>query len=99
MQDLTGLGAKALRMDISRQEDIQHAVDTILSEVEAVDVLVNNACFGLFGPVEEIGMDEAPYQFDSNVFGAARLTQLLLPVMRKKSVGTIVNITSMGGRS
>ena len=63
-----------------------------------MDVLVNNAGFGLFGPVEELGMDEARYQFEVNVFGAARLTQLLLPAMRSKGAGTIVNITSMGGK-
>ena len=59
---------------------------------------MNNAGFGLYGPVEEIGMDEARYQFEVNVFGAARLTQLLLPAMRKKKAGIIVNITSMGGK-
>ena len=98
MQDLVQLGARALRMDISRDEEIQQAVNTILSEVDTVDVLVNNAGFGLFGPVEELGMDEARYQFEVNVFGAARLTQLLLPAMRSKGAGTIVNITSMGGK-
>jgi short-subunit dehydrogenase len=98
MQDLANLGAQTLRMDISRDEDIQAAVSTILSEVDAIDVLVNNAGFGLYGPVEEIGMGEARYQFEVNVFGTARLTQLLLPAMRAKSAGTIVNITSMGGK-
>jgi NAD(P)-dependent dehydrogenase (short-subunit alcohol dehydrogenase family) len=61
-------------------------------------VLVNNAGFGLYGPIEDVGIDEARYQFDVNVFGPARLTQLLLPAMRKKRAGTIVNITSMGGK-
>ena len=98
MQDLVQLGARALRMDISRDEEIQQAVDTILSEVDSVDVLVNNAGFGLFGPVEELSMADARYQFEVNVFGAARLTQLLLPTMRGKRAGTIVNITSMGGK-
>jgi NAD(P)-dependent dehydrogenase (short-subunit alcohol dehydrogenase family) len=98
MKDLALLGARTLRMDISRDEDIQAAVNAILSEVDAIDVLVNNAGFGLYGPVEEIGMDEARYQFEVNVFGAARLTQLLLPAMRKKKAGIIVNITSMGGK-
>ena len=98
MQDLVQLGARALRMDISRDEEIQQAVATILSEVDSVDVLVNNAGFGLFGPVEELSMADARYQFEVNVFGAARLTQLLLPAMRGKGAGTIVNITSMGGK-
>lgn len=98
MEDLEALGARRLRMDISKDEEIAAAVASILDEVEAVDVLVNNAGFGLYGPVEDIGIDEARYQFEVNVFGPARLTQLLLPAMRGKKAGTIVNITSMGGK-
>jgi len=98
MEDLAALGARLLRMDISKDEEIDVAVATILDEVDGVDVLVNNAGFGLYGPVEDIGIDEARYQFEVNVFGPARLTQLLLPAMRKKKAGTIVNITSMGGK-
>lgn len=98
MQDLAQLGAHPLRMDISRDEDILAAVNTILSQTGGVDVLVNNAGFGLYGPVEEIGIDEARYQFEVNVFGAARLTQLLLPAMRARRSGYIINITSIGGK-
>ncbi len=98
MDDLAALGARPLRMDISKDTDIDAAVAKILAEVDGVDVLVNNAGFGLYGPVEEVGIDEARYQFEVNVFGPARLTQLLLPAMRKKNAGTIVNITSMGGK-
>ncbi|TIT78147.1 MAG: oxidoreductase [Mesorhizobium sp.] len=98
MEDLAALGARPLRMDISKNEEIEAAVASILAEVDGVDVLVNNAGFGLYGPVEDIGIDEARYQFEVNVFGPARLTQLLLPAMRRKKAGTIVNITSMGGK-
>lgn len=98
MNDLADLGARPIRLDVSRENEIEAAVDTILSEVGGVDVLVNNAGFGLYGPVEEIALDEARYQFEVNLFGAARLTQLLLPSMRTKRSGTIVNITSMGGK-
>jgi NAD(P)-dependent dehydrogenase (short-subunit alcohol dehydrogenase family) len=98
MADLATLGAVPLRLDISKESEIQSAVDAILQQVGGVDVLVNNAGFGLFGPVEDIPIDEARYQFEVNVFGPARLTQLLLPAMRKKGAGTIVNITSMGGK-
>lgn len=98
MHDLAQLGAYPLRMDISRDEDILAAVNTIMSQTGGVDVLVNNAGFGLYGPVEEIGIEEARYQFEVNVFGAARLTQLLIPAMRARRSGYIINITSMGGK-
>lgn len=98
MSDLAALGAKLLRMDISNEVEVKTAVGIILAEVGGVDVLVNNAGFGLYGPIEDIGISEARYQFEVNVFGPARLTQLLLPAMRQKGAGTIVNITSMGGK-
>lgn len=98
MADLVRLGARPLRMDVSRDAEIVAGVETILAEAGGVDVLVNNAGFGLYGPVEEITMDEARYQFEVNLFGAARLTQQLLPAMRARGAGTIVNITSMGGK-
>ncbi|MBB3915031.1 NAD(P)-dependent dehydrogenase (short-subunit alcohol dehydrogenase family) [Rhizobium fabae] len=98
MEDLARLGAIPLRMDMSNEEEIRAAVGAILADVGTIDVLVNNAGFGLYGPVEEIGIDEARYQFEVNIFGLARLTQLLLPAMRGKGAGTIVNITSMGGK-
>ena len=98
MADLAALGAQPLRMDVSKDEEIVAGVDTILAQTGGVDVLVNNAGFGLYGPVEEISLSEARYQFEVNVFGAARLTQLLLPAMRDRKSGTIVNITSMGGK-
>ena len=98
MADLAKLGAQPLRMDISKDEEIVAGVETILVQTGGVDVLINNAGFGLYGPVEEISIDEARYQFEVNVFGAARLTQLLMPAMRAKRSGHIVNITSMGGK-
>jgi NAD(P)-dependent dehydrogenase (short-subunit alcohol dehydrogenase family) len=85
-------------MDIANEADIVAVVDTITAQTGGVDVLVNNAGFGLYGPMEEIGLDEARYQFEVNVFGPGRLTQLLLPAMRAKKAGRIINITSMGGK-
>ena len=98
MDDLAKLGARLLRMDISRKDEIEAAIGTILGETGGVNVLVNNAGFGLYGPIEDIGIDEVRYQFEVNVFGSARLIQLLLPAMRQKGSGSIVNITSMGGK-
>lgn len=99
MADLAQLGAVPLTMDISKEAGILAAVATITERSGGVDVLVNNAGFGPYGPVEDIALDEARYQFEVNVFGPARLTQLLLPAMRARGKGTIVNITSMGARS
>lgn len=98
MADLVQQGAIALRMDISKPEDIEAAAQVILKEAKTLDVLINNAGYGLYGAMEDIGIDEARYQFEVNVFGPARLTQLLLPAMREKRSGTIVNVTSMGGK-
>ena len=98
MADLARLGAHILEMDISKEEQVRAAVAKILTEAGGVDVLVNNAGFGLYGAVEDIPVDDARYQFEVNVFGPARLTQLLLPAMRERRSGTIVNITSMGGK-
>jgi NAD(P)-dependent dehydrogenase (short-subunit alcohol dehydrogenase family) len=98
MDDLAKLGAVPLRFDISSEREITSAVETIMGEVDGVDVLVNNAGFGLYGAVEDISIDEARYQFEVNVFGPARLTQLMLPAMRVKGLGVIVNVTSMGGK-
>lgn len=98
MADLVQLGAVPLRMDISKDADILAAVAAITDRSGGVDVLVNNAGYGLYGPIEDIALDEARYQFEVNVFGPARLTQLLLPAMRARGKGTIVNITSMGGK-
>ena len=98
MADLEKLGAQPLRVDVSKDEEIVAGVEAILAQTGGVDVLVNNAGFGLYGPVEEIPLAQARYQFEVNLFGAARLTQLLLPSMRDRKSGTIVNITSMGGK-
>lgn len=98
MDDLARLGARLVRMDVSSDAEMQAAVARIQHEAGGVDVLVNNAGFGLYGPAEDIGMDEARYQFEVNLFGPARLTQLLLPAMRAKKSGKIINISSMGGK-
>lgn len=98
MEDLRRLGAQPLRMDIASEADIVAVTEAIAAQTGGVDVLVNNAGFALYGPMEEIGLDEARYQFEVNVFGPSRLTQLLLPAMREKKSGRIINITSMGGK-
>ncbi len=98
MADLEELGGKVVRMDVTKEEDLQAVVEQILEEEKCIDVLWNNAGFGLYGPVEEIPMEKVRYQFEVNLFGLGRLTQLVLPQMRKQKSGTIINTSSMGGK-
>lgn len=98
MADLETLGAHRLRLDIANEASIQTAVNEILDTHNGVDILINNAGFGCYGAVEDTSIDDARYQFEVNLFGLARLTQLLLPKMREKGAGKIINISSMGGK-
>ncbi|MFY7990702.1 MAG: oxidoreductase [Fluviicola sp.] len=98
MQDLEAKGMKTLEMDITNEESIAAAVDTILKQEGRIDVLINNAGYGSYGAVEDISIEEAKRQFEVNLFGMARITQLVLPAMRKQQSGRIVNISSMGGK-
>ena len=98
MEDLHEHGIKTLAMDITDEESITLGVQQILAETGRIDVLVNNAGYGSYGAVEDVSLDEARRQFEVNVFGAARLIQLVLPSMRSRRRGSIINITSLGGK-
>lgn len=98
MKDLEELGATAIKMDITIEEDIQNVVSTIKENHSGVDILVNNAGYAIYGAVEDTSIEDARHQFDVNLFGLARLTQLVLPYMRKQKSGKIINISSMGGK-
>jgi short-subunit dehydrogenase len=74
------------------------AVAAVEEAAGPVGVLVNNAGYGLYGPVEQLPMDEIRHQFETNFFGLVRLTQLVLPGMRGRGRGRILNVSSMGGR-
>jgi NAD(P)-dependent dehydrogenase (short-subunit alcohol dehydrogenase family) len=90
-------GGHAVAMDVTRDADLERAVRTVLDQQGRIDVLVNNAGFGLYGAAEDVHLDQARYQLEVNLFGPARLTQLVLPHMRRQQSGTIVNVSSMGG--
>jgi NAD(P)-dependent dehydrogenase (short-subunit alcohol dehydrogenase family) len=98
MQDLKALGAHPVELDVSSEASIVAAFSGIEAQFGGVDVLVNNAGFGLFGAVEDVPLADARYQFEVNLFGMARLTQLAVPYMRRQKAGRIVNISSMGAR-
>jgi len=98
MQDLKEAGIRILQMDVTDDIAIQCGIDEIIKKEGRLDILINNAGFGLFGAVEDVPLEEAKYQMEVNVFGLARLTQLVLPYMRKQKSGKIVNITSTGGK-
>ncbi len=98
MRDLEDMGAVVLKMDVTSEEDVVAGVDRINTERGGADILINNAGFGLYGAMEDITLDEVRYQFEVNLFGLARLTQLVLPYMREQGRGKIVNISSVGGK-
>ncbi len=98
MAGLADAGVTAVEMDVTVAGDNERVVRQVIEAEERIDVLINNAGFGLYGPIEEISIDEARYQFEVNLFGLAHLTQLVLPHMRAQGSGRIVNISSMVGR-
>ena len=98
MADLATRGATPIKMDITHADEVEAALERIEREQGGVDVLINNAGFGMFGAMEDTTIDDARYQFEVNLFGLARLTQLVLPSMRNKRAGRIINISSMGGK-
>lgn len=98
MQHLADLDIHTLAMDVTDDISLQHTVKEIISKSARIDVLVNNAGYGSYGALEDVPRREAHAQFEVNIFGAARLTQLVLPYMRTERTGTIINISSMGGK-
>jgi NAD(P)-dependent dehydrogenase (short-subunit alcohol dehydrogenase family) len=99
LESIEGLtGCRTLQLDVTDDESMRAAVDTIEREHGAIGVLVNNAGYSQSGAVESVTIDEARGQLETNVLGLMRLTQLVLPGMRRQGSGRIVNVSSMGGR-
>jgi NAD(P)-dependent dehydrogenase (short-subunit alcohol dehydrogenase family) len=98
MADIKAQGAKVLSLDVTDEASMKAAVDALLGAEGRIDALVNNAGYGSYGALEDVPLAEARRQFEVNVFGLVRLTQLVLPAMRATRSGTIVNVSSMGGR-
>ena len=96
---LNDIGGTALEMDVTNQDHIDNAVTQIISEHGRIDVLVNNAGLGVYGAIEDVSMEDIYYQYDVNLFGLARVTKAVLPYMREKESGTIINISSVLGET
>ncbi len=96
--DLGTAGCRLLELDVTDEESMRAAVAHVEAAEGAVGVLVNNAGYSLSGAIETVPLDEARRQFETNVFGLARLCQLVLPGMRRQRFGRIVNVSSIGGR-
>ena len=98
MEPLKEYGITPMSLDVTSEESMQKCVADILAAEGRIDVLVNNAGYGYFGAIENVTLDEARRQLEVNVFGLARLTQLVLPSMREHGSGRIVNVGSVVGR-
>jgi NADP-dependent 3-hydroxy acid dehydrogenase YdfG len=98
MADLEAYGIKPLFLDVTKEESLVGCVEQILREAGRIDILINNAGSGYYGALEDMSIADAKYLMEVNLFGLARLIQLVLPSMRKNNFGKIVNISSVGGK-
>ena len=92
------LTMEILELDVDDDQSVNTAVKTILEKKERIDVLVNNAGYGMWGTVEDVSMSEFKEQFETNFFSIIRLIQKVAPVMRKQCSGTLINVSSVAGR-
>lgn len=98
MKKLEKEGIHIIKLDITNDDSIMCCCNIILKKHGKLDLLVNNAGYGSYGAMEDVPIEEAKKQFEVNVFGLARLTQLFLPSMRKQMSGRIINVSSVGGK-
>lgn len=96
MKDLQELGIHTHRLDVTDNESNKSFVEAAIKEQGRIDVLINNAGYGEYGPLEEVSLENVKYQFDVNLFAASELSKLVLPLMRRQKFGRIINVTSIG---
>lgn len=99
MEPLRQYGVEPLSMDVTDEQSMVQGVQAILDREGRIDILINNAGYGYFGAVENVPIDDARNQLEVNIFGLARLCQLVLPAMRKQHSGRIINISSVAGKT
>ena len=92
------LPLQAIQLDVNNDNSVRDAINRIAKEKDRIDIVVNNAGYALIGAFEENSMEEVKTQFETNFFGAIRVMQVVIPIMRNQRSGKIVNITSVGGR-
>ena len=92
------LSIEILELDVDSEKSVNRAIKTVSEKKGRIDVLVNNAGYGMWGTVEDVSIDEFKKQFETNFFSIIRLIQKIAPIMRKQSSGNIVNISSVAGR-
>ena len=98
MAPIEAAGGTALALDVTDDASMRAFVQAALDGEGRIDALVNNAGYGEYGAVEDVPLDAVRRQFEVNVFGLGRMTQLVLPTMRAQRSGTIVNVSSIGGK-
>ena len=92
------LPLKVIELDVDNEKSAEDAIKTIIDEKQRIDVLVNNAGWGIWGTAEDVSIEEFREQFETNFFSVVRMIQKVAPIMRKQGTGDIVNISSIAGR-
>lgn len=97
-KDANGGFIKMVQLDVCDDQSVKKAVDYIMEREGTIDILINNAGFGIAGAIEDTSIEEAGRQFDTNFFGVLRMCRALLPIMREKKRGLIINVSSVAGQ-
>ncbi|HHY48044.1 MAG TPA: SDR family NAD(P)-dependent oxidoreductase [Firmicutes bacterium] len=87
-----------VEMDVTDDASVKRGVDEVIRQAGQIDILINNAGFAIYGPVEEVPIELAKAQFETNVFGALRLIQAVVPAMRERGSGLVINMSSLAGK-